>query len=564
LLSSPADEGNGGSWQNLDSVRVVEPRIELVARQLEALLRVVEFTNNGQPVRVRGFRLRNLNDWVVDVTADPSRLLSYLSWRCGVSCVFCYQKGTPPACASRGSYAHDREIETRLRYSSPDSGTALFEQAFFNTDEVLTRPGILEYLGRIRAMDRKSVLRLTTNGTMLTERFVECLAALSPISPTLSLNSSTPATRARFMKDPRPETAINSLPLLKRHRIPYVVSIVPWPGVPLSDVERTILYADAHDPLYVKMVLPGFTQYSPESLVFDTDAHWTKVTRAIRRLRPRVTCPILIQPALYEDNLFDGPGEGLKVTGTLKNSPARAAGLRAGSYIRKVNGIPVDSASQLRILLALFGQETDFSVQGKTEDESLRAILVYCRDSSNGSVRMDVRDRGTHTTVDFPLSDAPATSYPYRTWVNSLRGIVAGANTVTQKGMAELIEIVVHSSATEVLFLTSRLLKPHLDWQLRRKATQLKGTTIHTEVPVNRFFGGNIMLGDLLVVEDFVGCVREWTEREDRVPDLVIIPSTPFHAKGTGWGRDLTGQCYLAIERRLGVPVKLLQCEMAS
>jgi len=42
-------------------------------------------------------------------------------------------------------------------------------------------------------------------------------------------------------------------------------------------------------------------------------------------------------------------------------------------------------------------------------------------------------------------------------------------------------------------------------------------------------------------------------------PDLVVIPSSPFHL--SGWGRDLTGRVYLEIERSTGVPVALVECE---
>ena len=40
-----------------------EPRIQLVESLLRSLLDVVDLEFEGQPVRVDGFRLRNLDDW---------------------------------------------------------------------------------------------------------------------------------------------------------------------------------------------------------------------------------------------------------------------------------------------------------------------------------------------------------------------------------------------------------------------------------------------------------------------------------------------------------------------
>jgi len=78
-------------------------------------------------------------------------------------------------------------------------------------------------------------------------------------------------------------------------------------------------------------------------------------------------------------------------------------------------------------------------------------------------------------------------------------------------------------------------------------------------VPENRFFGGNIFMGDLLVVGDFIRCIEKHGAKEGGNPDLVVIPSSPFNL--SQWGRDLTGRCYLDIERETGIPVALLPCD---
>jgi hypothetical protein len=123
-----------------------------------------------------------------------------------------------------------------------------------------------------------------------------------------------------------------------------------------------------------------------------------------------------------------------------------------------------------------------------------------------------------------------------------------------------LRDLIQERGARHVLFLSSRLVRPYFEDALREvgliDATMVR---LDIEVPENRYFGGNIILGDLLVVQDFIDHIRDYLARGNPRPDLVVIPSTPF---GLGaWRRDLTGRPYMDIERATGVPVALLECE---
>jgi hypothetical protein len=111
-----------------------------------------------------------------------------------------------------------------------------------------------------------------------------------------------------------------------------------------------------------------------------------------------------------------------------------------------------------------------------------------------------------------------------------------------------------------VLLLTSTLVRPVLEQCLAESHLLSRpGLRLDIEVPRNRFFGGNVHMGDLLVVQDFIDHIKEYIDRTKKAPDLVVIPSTPF---GLGqWGRDLTGRVYLDIKRDVGVHVELLECD---
>jgi hypothetical protein len=91
-----------------------------------------------------------------------------------------------------------------------------------------------------------------------------------------------------------------------------------------------------------------------------------------------------------------------------------------------------------------------------------------------------------------------------------------------------------------------------------RESSLFGNIQIQVEIPQNRFFGGNIFMGDLLVVRDFIGAIRDYAEKNPS-PDLIVIPSSPFSLGH--WGRDLEGRVYSDIERAVGLPVALLDCE---
>ena len=115
---------------SLGSTVIYEPRIELIKRQLESLLSVIELEVNGAPVQVDGFRLKNPSDWLVSSSTDPSEILEYAASRCNCDCVMCYNKGNPPSLALRSDKrtATDEfnEIKARLDYFSPSERTSLF------------------------------------------------------------------------------------------------------------------------------------------------------------------------------------------------------------------------------------------------------------------------------------------------------------------------------------------------------------------------------------------------------------------------------------------------------
>ena len=104
-----------------------------------------------------------------------------------------------------------------------------------------------------------------------------------------------------------------------------------------------------------------------------------------------------------------------------------------------------------------------------------------------------------------------------------------------------------------MLFLSSRIMKPLFEEQLHRFC-DLDGIEFRTEVPEHKFWGGNVFIGALYTVSDYVQHINRSVSENQFAPDLIIIPSSPF----SEWGRDLAGEVYAEIERRVGIPVEIL------
>lgn len=532
-------DAGGISFQEPRNAALYEPRIELIKRALESLLTVVELEQGGQPVRVDAFRLRDLRHWLVPSRCDPLEVFGYGGTRCNVDCVFCYLKGNPPDLAlvspRRKAEEELREMATRLRHFSPETGRALFP-TWGDVYEVFAHPQIMAVLRALREKTPQ-VFRISTTGRLLSEGFVRELAELRPLYLYLSLHTTNPQRLRRLMRTPRPEVHLEAPALLQRYRIPYALVIVPWPldgtEAMLADLDETIAQVDRYSPHVIEVHLPGYSRWFSPRELFDREAVWSAVVARVRALREAVATPIVVMPSMYEENLCEERKNVPGVIGLVRNSPAARAGLRRGDVIEGINALAVRTRPQARDLLAL--------LQGQRQGE---ATLRVRRDGQELSLRLDL--------ADF--------DYPYSQEADRHLGIVMLGSGFRTGYIERLREIIDRRRARHVLFLSSLLVKPHFQQALRETGLLDTGAVrLDIEVPANRYFGGNIILGDLLVVQDFIDCIREYLARGNPRPDLVVIPSSPF-ALGE-WKRDLTGRVYLDIEREVGIPVELLKCE---
>ncbi len=529
--------GSGGVFLDRENASLYEPRLEFLARMLENILSLVRLESEGHPVEVDGFRLRRLSDWTDAPVGSAEEVILHAADRCPCRCRFCYLRGSPRSL--RFGSAADPEtdwkrLEVRLRRYRPLARRGLFP-TFGGPREALVHPRAVPLMRALRERT-DAPLRLSTNGCALKPDLVAELAQLAPLFLDLSLNSADPARRSFLMGDPEPETAISSPRLLAEAGIPFAVTVVAWPEPSLEgmleDLQNTCLYAADCGARMVQVNLPGYSRFlSPEPL-FDTDEVWGAVVRKVRELREEVPCPVVVSPALYEENLTRERKNLPEVIGVVPNSPAAYWGLRPGDVILCLNGIRILNRPQARDLLTLL------------------------QESGEGRVSLVVEREGREVELG---GEARHCSYPFDFRTGTHLGVVFMGSGLRLSYLRDLEGIIRSRGARRVLFLTSRLVRPTLEQLLRENPLCLpQGAELHLSVPENRYFGGNIMLGDLLVVQDFIDHLEEWMA-ENGKPDLVVIPSSPFHL--SRWDRDLTGRVYLDIARETGVRVELLRCE---
>ena len=528
----------GYSFQCVKNAALYEPTIEYIQKQLESLLDLIDLESRGKVVKIDSFRLKDLSPWVEDTPCDPADMLGYIATRCNCDCVFCYNKGRPPSLALvspfRSAGEEFREVRTRLKYFFPERGRNLFT-SLGTCFEAFIHPHFREVLEEIRKRS-KGVIRISTNGTTLTEEMADYLSGFNPLHLDIALHSSSATRRRALMGDRTPEIAIKSLPLLKRAGIVYDIVIVPWPDVPpdemLDDMEETIAYADKFDVRLVQINLPGYSKYFSEKELFDHDSVWKAITRRAREIRCRYEVPVVVRPTLYEEGLYYEQKNIPEVIGIVKGSPAFYGGLQRGDILLSIGGNIIHTRVQARDLL---------SILQKSECEFIPLLVV--RDGLK---------------LELPLY-LNRFSYPSAREIDTHLGIVFMGTGLRVSYLELLRELIEGRGAKNILLLSSPLVKPMLEELIRKSALfQRRDINIEIGVPPNRFLGGNICLGDLLVVQDYIDYIKEYMKLSNVKPDLVVIPSSPFNL--SGWGRDLTGRVYLDIERQTGLPVEILEC----
>ena len=513
------------------------PIIKLIKNQIEGLLQLIELYDNGKALKIDGFRIKDIQHWTNYYSGSlKGNLGSFSGSKCQCHCEICYARGNPLQNIAR-DYLTYHEAKTRIKYYSSKKKTGIITK--MNEEmEPFCNPNIFDILKIARKKSPNELFEITTNGCLLTEKNIKELSKLKPIFMVLSLNSANPFIRKKVMKDNYPEIAINSVKLLRKYEIPYLGSIVAWPSIPLHDIEATVEYLSEHDSILIRILLPGYTKYHSKSLHFNTEEHWRHIVDLYNKLLKSNDAVLHIQPSLYWRKDLAATIEGI-----FKNSPAFNAGLKRDDKILKINDEPIITRGQAQAVLKQFGSE-----------KKQRPILLEVE--RNGKVLQFELINKSNVNEDL---------YPYKPLGYRL-GIFSDTwpygifmtETFLLNYILELENIIKQYQAKHVLLFSSFLVQPlfiEAMKLMRKYVTYLQKIDLRVTIAEHQFWGGNIMIADILLVQDFINHLHKLISDSYR-PDLIIIPSSFTNL----WGFDLSGHSYLEIEREFKIPVELIKC----
>ena len=525
-------------YEKLSAFRAAEPRLVMIAHFLESLFPFVEFRAGGRSVAVDGFRLKNLNYWAQYPFANILDNLGELCSACDSDCEICFLKGSAVD-YPRKAMLTPKETRTRIKYFLPENTTGLPLGAG-KPGEPFLNPHALDILRAMRGMHPDVPIKITTNGNQLTRETIRALADLKPVTIVLSLNSADPDLRRRIMGTRRADKGIAAIPMLREHDIQFIGSIVAPASQPISDIERTIRYLDRYDALQIRLLLPGFTRFHDPSLYFDTENRWGEMVRLFERLRKEIPTPFLVSPSYFWNQDIRA-----LVDGVYRHSAAAEAGIQFGDLITEVDGQRVITKAEAAYFLARSpeegnGGENRKSLKIRRGDETFKATLVD--DSRTEDDRYPYKPRG------YP----PAAGFKEQNFgIHLIDGFSIDAFT-------EIEEIVDrHPDARSVLLFTTPLAQPLFAQGAMITDTfqsfKERGVELRLTQAEHRFWGGNIMIGDLHVVQDYIDHLTGLGEI-GYAPDLTVIPRS-FVGE---WGFDVMGRSYRDIERITGCSVELI------
>lgn len=501
-----------------ESVRFTEPRLMFLAKVL-GVFQSDHFAS--QQGAIRAFSIKP--DVWTTFRGSLMDNLGSLSSTCDSSCSGCYLKGNPSYLPGHGMSLKEAYVRIQLYEQNTGKGLAPFHREYA---EPLTNPHFLDILRAVRNKSTE-VLNFLTNGNRLEKHLIDELAKLKPITVGVSLNCSNPATRARIMGNPSgARVAIASLKWLREAQITFSGSVVAWPELELDELEETVRFICNYDPLCVRVVLPGFTRYSPRPDESTWEQHWTAVAKVIRKLRTSLPHYIELQPHAYWIRSMKAVIDGI-----IPGSPAAESGLRAGDRILSVDGNE------------LYGREA--------------ARHLIRRSIMNGSEHVTVSVSRGSKRIDLTVRDSGEASYPYRpegypTDPSYLLGICL-VESFRPQYLKSVERLISEQGVKRVLVFTSPLMKSQVRESLRmlpEGSQWSRDVRVKFVVCRNEFWGGNIMLGDLMTVGDYI---RQVQSLADWRPELVIIPSSGFTN-----GRDYLGRPYTDIQQAANVPVRIV------
>lgn len=442
---------------------------------------------------------------------------------CNVACIFCSNPANPRGVRvfRVGPRPLDDIRHALSRMSHFDEVVIGESASTISEGEPLTHPSFREVIKLVRAALPSALIKLTTNGTLLTRDTARFLARHGPVEVTLSLNTASPeAYRLLHGSDCDPRRGPRALAAAG---LPYFASIVAVPAVSgPRDLAATVRFAGDTGCLHCRVLVPGYTRLTRPEVVRLLPSR-PEVARLVDEVRARTSLPLSLEPPDVEDL-------EARVTGVIRGTPADRAGLKAGDVVVAVGGNPavsrVDAFRRCRAVLRA----------------GARCSLVVRRGGATFDVALEPSDAGRPGLVmDWDVDPAD---------LETIRRLVAAFRA---------------SERSKVVVLTSSMGAPPLQMAFGAAGQGRLGPDGPPPgvrpVP-SRTFGGSIGCAGLLTVDDVAAVLSGHEGRESRVGpgDLVFLPPSAFDRRGL----DLLGRGPGELVRLLPKGARLVVPGLAS
>lgn len=431
-----------------------------------------------------------MNGYVVALQAAQKAGIIPLTSQCNVACVFCSHRGNPV-----GLRVHKMkplsltQVKDLLSIMPVHKVITIGESATTVVEgEPFTHPDIEKVLTMIRHQMPTSMIRITTNGTLLDKKRVDLLASLQPLELQVSLNSITPTWRQKLHQGEVEGHMPHMFEHLQAKDLPFSVSIVTVPHITgWEELEKTLNFADGVGPQVIRLFLPSYTRHvAPDQQV--PSWLWSQVRQRILRWRQHYRTPLLLEPAVIDDL-------SATVVGVQTESPAAAIGLRMGDVIMAVNEQVPFSRVHAFEMINQYQHPVVKVLRGK---QPLELKLSKAAGEKSGVV------------MDYDLS--------LKDW-EKLKGLVMAHK---EQGL---------------YICTSILAFPRISKALSQLGS-VDGVSI---VPVpSSYWGGNIISAGLLTVSDYALALKHHS-----IDSVIALPAVSFNEKG----QDLTGTHYGALNQ---------------
>ncbi len=419
---------------------------------------------------------------------------------CNLDCIFCSHKQNPPDIITY-SFGHlDLELIDELIDYLPEAGPVILGESATKIieGEPLLHPDFEQIINLLRRKFPDKLIKITTNGSLLTEKKIIFLKKSNPVEPNISINCNNPEARFFLMDDHFSETVFKALDLLELHNLRYHGSIVVTPYILEGDrLEKTVALLERKKACTVRIFSPGVTKYN-KTFKFDKEQQ-KRLSFLVNNLKSKYSIPVIKEPPDLKD--FK-----IIIQGIIKGSPADRGGLKVFDQIKQINNYKpltrVDAFNKLK-------EFKKPEVIVKRGCQTYQTIIKKEQKQKSGIV------------VDYDLSVKKINQLKNIINKNKNQGIVIITSILAEKLIRELIKKI---SSDE-----------------RMKVVAVK----------NRYFGGSIKTAGLLVTGDIITALEEENIKNY---NLVVLPGIIYGLSGN----DLSGDSYHKIADKFNIRVKLI------